>query len=79
MPLVEEDSCNRYRFDLYRLRPLRNKVVVKRTSLTRLATVRCVCCVSFDNPWLLDLGFNQYTYINIQIYAYTYIHIHIHT
>jgi len=49
---------NSWRFDLYRLWPLRNEVVIKRNSLARLAAVRCVCVVSIDNPWLSDFGFH---------------------
>ena len=44
---------------MFRLRSLRNKVVVKRNSSARLAAVMCVCVVSIDNPWLLDLGFHK--------------------
>jgi len=43
--LVEEDSCNRYRFDLYRPWPL-FKVVVEHNSLACLVAVIYVCVVS---------------------------------
>jgi len=37
----------------------RNKVIVKRNSLARLAAVWCVCVVPINHPWLADLGVLQ--------------------
>ena len=40
---------------------MRKKAVVKRNSLARLAAVGCVCVVSVNNPWLLDISIHYYS------------------